>query len=154
MVLAIVMLIGLTLLELAGPVIVKQAIDDAIASGQLELCQYALEYLAVVVGIFGLRYGQNYLLNRAGQLAMHDLRVELFGHMQRLSLAFFDRNPVGRLMTRLTNDVDALNELLTSGGLAILSDAVTIVGIAVAAAAAELAAGADHVPGHSAAAGR
>src|SRR5207248_1851618 len=96
------------------------------------LGQYTLEYLGVVVGIFFLRYGQTYLLNRAGQLAMHDLRVELFTHIQGLSLAFFDRNPVGRLMTRLTNDVDALNELLTSGGLAILSDAVTIVGIAVA----------------------
>ena len=132
-VLAIAMLIGLTLLELAGPLIVKQAIDNSITTGQLELLdQYALQYLAVVIGVFFLRYGQNYLLNRAGQFAMHDLRVELFGHIQRLSLSFFDRNPVGRLMTRLTNDVDALNELLTSGGLAILSDAVTIVGIAVA----------------------
>jgi ATP-binding cassette subfamily B protein len=130
---AMSMLVILTLFELAGPIIVKQAIDDAIASGRLErLDLYAAEYLAVVIAIFGLRFGQNYLLNRAGQLAMHDLRVALFTHIQRLSLAFFDRNPVGRLMTRLTNDVDALNELLTSGGLAILSDAVTIVGIAVA----------------------
>src|SRR5258708_34457814 len=63
---------------------------------------------------------------------MPDLRVELFAHIQALSLAFFDRNPVGRLMTRLTNDIDALNELVTSGGLMILSDAVTIVGIAIA----------------------
>jgi ATP-binding cassette, subfamily B, multidrug efflux pump len=130
---ALLLLVGLTLLELAGPVIVKQAIDDAIGRSDFaRLGQYALEYLAVVIGIFGLRYGQNYLLNRAGQLAMHDLRVELFAHIQGLSLAFFDRNPVGRLMTRLTNDVDALNELLTSGGLMILSDAITIVGIAVA----------------------
>jgi ATP-binding cassette, subfamily B, multidrug efflux pump len=130
---AMSMLVILTLFELAGPIIVKQAIDDAIAGGRLErLDLYAAEYLAVVIAIFGLRFGQNYLLNRAGQLAMHDLRVALFTHIQRLSLAFFDRNPVGRLMTRLTNDVDALNELLTSGGLAILSDAVTIVGIAVA----------------------
>jgi ATP-binding cassette subfamily B protein len=131
--LALAMLVLLTLLELAGPIIVKQAIDDAIANGRLErLDVYALQYLAVVIGIFCLRFGQTYLLNRAGQLAMHDLRVALFTHIQRLSLAFFDRNPVGRLMTRLTNDVDALNELLTSGGLAIVSDAVTIVGIAIA----------------------
>jgi ATP-binding cassette, subfamily B, multidrug efflux pump len=130
---AMVMLGFLTLLELAGPAIVKQAIDDAIARGALNrLDVYALEYLVVVCGIFVLRFGQNYLLNRAGQLAMHDLRVELFTHIQRLSLTFFDRNPVGRLMTRLTNDVDALNELLTSGGLAIVSDAVTILGIAIA----------------------
>src|SRR5262249_47825265 len=130
---AMSMLVILTLFELAGPIIVKQAIDDAIASGRLErLDLYAAEYLAVVIAIFGLRFGQNYLLNRAGQLAMHDLRVELFTHIQRLSLSFFDANPVGRLMTRLTNDVDALNELLTSGGLAIVSDAVTIIGIAIA----------------------
>ncbi len=130
---AMTMLVVLTLFELAGPVIVKQAIDDAIANGRLErLDLYALEYMGVIVAIFVLRFGQNYLLNRAGQLAMHDLRVALFTHIERLSLAFFDRNPVGRLMTRLTNDVDALNELLTSGGLAILSDAVTIVGIAIA----------------------
>jgi ATP-binding cassette, subfamily B, multidrug efflux pump len=132
-VLAMSMLTLLTLLELAGPLIVMRAIDDAIATGELDrLAQYAVAYLAVVFGIFGLRYGQTYLLNRAGQQAMHDLRVHLFTHIQRLSLAFFDRNPVGRLMTRLTNDVDALNELLTSGGLAIVSDAVTIVGIAIA----------------------
>jgi ATP-binding cassette subfamily B protein len=131
--LAIAMLTLLTLLELAGPFIVKQAIDDAIANSALErLNTYALQYLAVIAGIFVLRFGQNYLLNRAGQLAMHDLRMELFAHIERLSLAFFDANPVGRLMTRLTNDVDALNELLTSGGLAILSDSVSIVGIAVA----------------------
>jgi ATP-binding cassette subfamily B multidrug efflux pump len=130
---AVGLLAALTLLELAGPLIIKQAIDDAIGRSDFaRLGTYALEYLAVVVGIFFLRYGQNYLLNRAGQLAMHDLRVELFTHMQRLSLAFFDRNPVGRLMTRLTNDVDSLNELLTSGGLMILSDAITIIGIAVA----------------------
>ena len=127
------MLILLTLLELAGPIIVKQAIDDAISTHALERLQfYAVQYLAVVIGIFWLRFGQTYLLNRAGQLAMHDLRVELFTHIERQSLAFFDANPIGRLMTRLTNDVDALNELLTSGGLAILSDAVTIVGISVA----------------------
>ena len=131
--LAIVMLILLTLLELAGPPSSSRPSTTRSPTADLErLDLYALQYLAVVIGIFGLRYGQNYLLNRAGQLAMHDLRVALFSHIQRLSLSFFDRNPVGRLMSRLTNDVDSLNELLTSGGLAILSDAVTIVGIAVA----------------------
>jgi ATP-binding cassette, subfamily B, multidrug efflux pump len=130
---AMLLLTLLTGLELAGPLIIKQAIDDAIGNQSIDrLSGYALAYLSLVVGIFGLRWGQNYLLNKAGQRAMHDLRVELFSHIQRLSLAFFDRHPVGRLMTRLTNDVDALNEMLTSGGLAILSDAVTIVGIAIA----------------------
>lgn len=132
-VLAMAMIVGLTGLELAGPFIVKQAIDGPIAAGALDrLAGFTALYLLAIGGVFALRYGQSYLLNRAGQRAMHDLRVHLFAHVQRLSLSFFDRNPVGRLMTRLTNDVDALNELLTSGGLAILSDAITIVGIAVA----------------------
>src|SRR5262249_56099512 len=88
------MLVILTLFELAGPIIVKQAIDDAIASGRLErLDIYAAEYLAVVIGIFGLRFGQNYLLNRAGQLAMHDLRVALFTHIQRPPLPFSHPTP-------------------------------------------------------------
>lgn len=130
---AIAMLVALTLLELAGPLLVKQAIDDAIARADLaRLGGYAALYVGLLLAVFWLRYWQNYLLNAAGQRAMHDLRGELFAHVQRLSLSYFDRNPVGRLMTRLTNDVDALNELLTSGGLAILSDSIAIAGIAVA----------------------
>ena len=71
---AMTMLVLLTLFELAGPIIVKQAIDDAIANGRLErLDLYAAEYMAIIMAIFTLRFGQNYLLNRAGQLAMHDL---------------------------------------------------------------------------------
>lgn len=131
--LSLVMLVALTLLELAGPEIVKQAIDDAIASARLErLAGYAALYLGAAVCIFVLRYWQNLFLNIAGQRAMHDLRVEIYAHVQGLSLAYFDHTPVGRLMTRLTNDVDALDELLTSGALALLSDAVTLIGIAAA----------------------
>ncbi len=131
--LAMLMLGLLTVLELSGPFVVKQAIDGPIVQRQFgHLWAYAAAYLGIVIGIFALRFGQSYLLNATGQRAMHDLRVELYSHMQSLSLAFFDHHPVGRLMTRLTNDVDALNEMLTSGGLAIVSDAVTIVGIAVA----------------------
>lgn len=130
---AVTLLIAQSLLELAGPLIVKLAIDGPITTGNLDgLAWYAGLYLTSLVGVFFLRYTQTYLLNSAGQMAMHDLRVHLFRHMQSLSLSFYDRNSVGRLMTRLTNDVDALNELLTSGGLAILSDVVTILGIAVA----------------------
>ena len=78
-----------------------------------------------------LRYGQTYLLNATGQRAMHDLRMELFAHLQRMGLRFFDRNPVGALMTRLTNDIEALNEALTSGIVAIAGDVITMIGISV-----------------------
>ena len=84
-----------------------------------------------LLSVFGLRYFQTYLLNRSGQRAMHDLRVQVFTHLQGQSLSFYNRNPVGRLMTRLTNDVEALNEMLTSGVVAILSDFVTLLAIAL-----------------------
>ncbi|HTD78942.1 MAG TPA: ABC transporter ATP-binding protein [Chloroflexota bacterium] len=66
---------------------------------------------------------------QVGQRVMYDLRMQIFGRLQQLPLAFFDRNPVGRLMTRLTNDVDALNEMLTDGAVAIFGDIFTLLGI-------------------------
>lgn len=132
MALALALLGAISLLELAGPLLTRSAIDAFILPGNLEgLGGVATVYLLVLLGIFGLRYLQTYLLNLCGQRAMHDLRVELFAHLQRQPLAFFDRNPVGRLLTRLTNDVEALNEMLTSGVVAIISDLAVLAGIAV-----------------------
>ncbi|MBI3997648.1 MAG: ABC transporter ATP-binding protein, partial [Armatimonadetes bacterium] len=82
-----------------------------------------------LVAGFGLRYAQSYVMQRVGQLAMYDLRMELFSRLQRLSIAFFTRQPVGRLVTRITNDIDALNEVITQGVVAIFGDLVTLVGI-------------------------
>ena len=75
---------------------------------------------------FGLRYFQNFLLSVVGQRVMYDMRSDMFKHLQGLSLSFFDRNPVGRLMTRITNDVDALNELFSSGSVSLISDILTL----------------------------
>lgn len=133
LVLALALLGALALLEQAGPLLFKIAIDEHIARGDFAgLGPVAALYLVVLLGAFALRYGQTYLLNRTGQRAMQDLRNQLFRHLQGLSLAYFDRNPVGRLMTRITNDVESLNELLTSGALSIFTDCVTVVVIAVA----------------------
>ena len=130
--LSLVLLLAIGLLELAGPYLVGVAIDRFLTTGQWEgLGLLALLYLGVLVLIFGLRYVQTYLLNRTGQRAMHDLRVELFAHLQRLGLRFFDRHPVGALMTRLTNDIEALNEALTSGVVAVMGDVITMVGISI-----------------------
>ena len=91
----------------------------------------ALLYLLVLAVGFVLRYVQNLLLSVVGQRIMYDMRSQMFEHLQNLSLSFFDHNPVGRLMTRITNDVDALNDLFTSGSISLIGDIFSLVGIVV-----------------------
>jgi len=131
------------LADLVGPFLVGYALDHAIRPAlaahpgaaldgyRRQLLAIALIYLLSLLASAAFRYGQLVLLNMIGQSVMYDLRLQMFGHMQRLSLGFFDRNPVGRLMTRLTNDVDALNELLTSGAISVFGDIFTLLGIMV-----------------------
>jgi ATP-binding cassette subfamily B protein len=143
--LAALLLVVISALELVGPLLIKTAIDRylAVASPGSTVSapptdalsgidQIALLYLLVLIASFGLRYVQTLALNLAGQRAMHDLRLAIFQRLERQSLSFFDRRPVGALITRLTNDVEALNEFLTSGLLAVVSDLLILVGIAVA----------------------
>jgi ATP-binding cassette subfamily B protein len=132
LVVAVLLLIGTSLVDLAGPLIVGLAIDHYIRTREPDgLLGMSAIYLLVLVVGFVLRYLQTYITGVLGQLVMYDLRTQMFRHVERLSLSFFDRNPVGRLVTRLTNDVDALNELLTSGIVAIIGDAFTLIGIAL-----------------------
>jgi ATP-binding cassette subfamily B multidrug efflux pump len=86
-------------------------------------------YLVAVAAVFVLVYTQMVLMNLMSQYIMYDLRKQIFGHLQRLNVQFFDRNPVGRLMTRVTTDVDALNELFTAGFVAIFGDIFVLAGI-------------------------
>ena len=79
-------------------------------------------YLLVLVVQFGLSFVQMYLMNWTGQKIMFDLRMEIFSHVQRLHMKYFDQNPVGRLITRMTTDVDVLNELFTAGVVSIFGD--------------------------------
>ena len=72
-------------------------------------------YLAILVGAFAAEYVQTWTMQLTGQRIMFDLRMAIYGHLQRLDLRYYDRNPVGRLMTRVTSDVDVLNDLFTSG---------------------------------------
>ena len=90
----------------------------------------ALFAVSLVV-LYGLRVAQAYLTQLTGQRVIHDLRAALFAHLQSLDARFFDRNPVGRLMTRVLNDVEAINELFTSGVVAIVGDVVTLAGVVV-----------------------
>ncbi|MBA3944094.1 MAG: ABC transporter ATP-binding protein [Herpetosiphonaceae bacterium] len=131
-VVALVLLLGAALVDLAPPLLIARAIDGPIAARNVPgiLPIFAL-FIVVLIMSFVLRYGQVYLMQRIGQRVMVDLRMALFSHIQRMSLSFFDRNPVGRLITRITNDVDALNEFLTQGFVLILGDFVTLIGIIV-----------------------
>ena len=88
-------------------------------------------FIAILVIELAVRFGQIYLMQLAGQRIMHDLRRAVFGHVQKLSMSFFDRNPVGQTMTRVTNDVETLNDLVSQGIVAMARDLTTIVGIIV-----------------------
>ncbi len=88
-------------------------------------------FLPTVLASFFLEFSQSFAMNFVGQKVMYDLRKQIFLHLQRLELAFFDRNPVGRLVTRVTTDVDVLNDLFSSGVVAILGDFFTLLSIIV-----------------------
>src|SRR5204862_349940 len=116
--------------SLTQPYLTKVAIDRYIAAGRLDgLDRIALLYLAILVAAFGAEYVQTWSMQFTGQRIMFDLRMAIYGHLQRLDLRFYDRNPVGRLMTRVTSDVDVINDLFTSGVVTVFSDALTLVGI-------------------------
>jgi ATP-binding cassette subfamily B multidrug efflux pump len=117
-------------LDLAGPYLTKIAIDRYITRGDASgLPGLAGLYLAVLLAGFAVRYAQVFILQMTGQRIMLDMRQQIFGHLQRLHVGHFDRNPVGRLMTRVTTDVDAVNELFTSGVVTVFGDLFTLLGI-------------------------
>jgi len=130
-------------LQVLGPLLTRTAVDRYIAptggsppgwpAGYLPqgaadgLALISLLYLAVLAGNFVCEFIQMYLMQYTGQLAMFDLRRQLMGHLQTLDLSFYDRNPVGRLVTRVTTDVDVLNDLFASGLVTILGDLLVLV---------------------------
>ena len=135
-----------TALSIVGPYIGKLAIDGPLAAsldnyqaGQ-EVDGAAIRELCWLVGIFAVvsallivfRFVQAYTMAQVGQKVMYDLRMELFSHLQSMPLAYYDRNPVGRLVTRITSDIESLNELLASGVVTFVADVLVLVGIAIA----------------------
>ena len=126
------LMIGTALLQLAGPTLTKIAIDRAIPSRDTALvARLALLFLGAEVLASFFEYAQTMVTARIGQRAMRDLRMEIFAKLQRLDVSVFDRTPVGRLMTRVTSDVEALNELFTTGVVALLGDFLAIGAITV-----------------------
>lgn len=119
-------------IEVAQPWLVKRAIDRHIAVGDMAgLGTVAAAYLGLLVAEAAVDYWNTYLTSWVGQRAMHDLRERLFDRLHRLPVAYFDRAPVGRLVTRVTTDVEVLNELFSSGVVAAAGDAVLLVAVLV-----------------------
>jgi ATP-binding cassette, subfamily B, multidrug efflux pump len=130
--LALAAIISASVLQLAQPYLMKLAIDRYIANGDLRgIDRIALWFLGILLGSFVLEYVQMWTLQMTGQRIMFDLRMQIYGHLQRIDLQFYDRNPVGRLMTRVTTDVDVLNDMFTSGVVSIFGDIFTLLGIMI-----------------------
>ncbi|PYQ72989.1 MAG: antibiotic ABC transporter ATP-binding protein [Acidobacteria bacterium] len=118
--------------SLAQPYLMKVAIDRYIAAGRVDdLDRLAILYLVILVVAFAAEYVQTWTMQLTGQRVMFDLRMSIYGHLQRLDLKYYDRNPVGRLMTRVTSDVDALNDLFTAGVITIFGDVFALAGIMI-----------------------
>lgn len=130
--LALLLLIGESLATIAPPYIAQRVIDGPLAARQPGgVWLYFWLYVLASVASFGFRYAQSLIMQTVGQNVMVDLRMRLFAHVQRMSLSFFDRNPVGSLMTRLTNDVEALNEFLTQAMVSLFTDLAVLAAIII-----------------------
>lgn len=129
----VVLMLASAGLQILTPYLVKVAVDKYIALHDLRGLNFiSIVYLLVLLAAMLLQYGQVYILQMTGQRIMIDMRMQIFSHLQRLELNFFQKHPVGRLMTRVTNDVDVLNELFTSGVVSIFGDVLTLTGITIA----------------------
>ncbi len=101
------------------------------AAGSHGLAMMGAIYALLLLGEFSCFFGQFYLTMMVAQYSLSDLRLALFRHVEQLPMAFFDRNPVGRLVSRMTTDIDAINEMFGSGSLTLLMDLLTLSGIIV-----------------------
>src|ERR1700677_2719927 len=138
---AVSLTLGVTGMELVGPYLMHIAVDNYIDPGfhssithraaVMGLLWVVAVSTGALVGSFVLQYAQVRIMQWVGQETMYDLRKEIFEHLQRLPISFFDRSPVGRLVTRATTDVDALNDLFASGVVAMLNDFVQLFGLAI-----------------------
>jgi len=137
--LSVLLLLAISLLEVAGPYITKVAIDTYVkpihgvgpvpAAAIQGLITLSLIYVLVLAVAFALRYWQTYTMSMVGQRAMQDLRLEIFRHVETLTPKYFDTHPVGRILTRVTQDVSVLNELFAQGVVAVIGDVFLLAGI-------------------------
>ena len=120
-------------IQVAGPLLTRRVIDVAVPARDIGIVIVSTAlFFGLLLLEFALSYAQTWLTSLLGQRVMRDIRMEIFEHLQRLSVSFFDRNPAGRLITRVTSDVETLNELFTSGVVSGLGDLFTLVAISIA----------------------
>ena len=134
---ALLLTLAVTPLELVPPYLFKVGVDSYIVPGAKRLIEedaafagvawVSVAYLAALLLGFAVQYIQIRVMQHVGQETMCDMRNEVFGHLQRLPMSYYDRTPVGRLVTRVTTDVDALNELFAAGVVTMLNDVVLLV---------------------------
>jgi len=131
-VIAVIMIIAAVGLDLVGPYITKIAVDNYIIPEDYSgLVRIIVIYLGILFGSFAVKYFQILLTQYIGQKIIFNLRQELFTHLQKLHQQYFDKNPVGRLMTRVTSDVESLNQMFTQGLVMIFGDLFLITGIVI-----------------------
>lgn len=126
---AILALVGSTFTELARPYLLKIAIDEHIAKGDIDgMATLGIVFLGLILAGFAFNFIQTYTLSYVGQNIIYNLRQQVFSHIQRMNLSFFDKNPIGRLVTRITNDTEALNEMYTNVLITLLKDVLILIG--------------------------
>lgn len=131
--LAFVVIVAGALVELAQPWLTERAIDTYIAQKDVDgLRTIALVFFGLLVANFLFEFIQTVATQTIGQHIMRSIRLEVYAHLQKLDLAFYDKNPVGRMMTRVTTDVDAINDLFASGVVTVFGDVLALVGIITA----------------------
>jgi ATP-binding cassette subfamily B multidrug efflux pump len=141
---ALVAIIGKSFADVLGPYLIKVAVDRYLAPAKgttsglwswlspnplTGIAQISAIYFGLLIFTFVLEFLQTYYMQWTGQQVMFDLRSQIFRHLQQMHVAFYDKNPVGRLVTRVTTDVDALNEMFTSGVVSIFEDLFVLAGI-------------------------
>ena len=130
--LAIVTLVAFTLVALLPPYLAKLAVDDGISKGDLEtLTVVVIAFVLAGVAAFALSGAQTYFTGWVGERGLADLRINLFAHLQRLSLGYYERNRTGAIVSRITNDVEALDQLVTDGVSSLVQNTLLLVGTAV-----------------------
>lgn len=130
--LALFLVLAITALDLYRPMILGNVVDIFSESGDFDAVKgYALRYMITIVLIFGGNFAQTWILALTGQKIIYNVRQQVFEHVQSLSLRFFDITPVGRIVTRVTNDVEALNEMFTQVLINLIKNSVKIIGLAV-----------------------
>jgi ATP-binding cassette subfamily B multidrug efflux pump len=127
--LAVFLLLASTLADLARPYLTQIAIDDGISTGDTQLLGLlGLVFIGIIIAGFIFNFLQIYVLSYAGQSVIFNIRQEIFSHLQKMPLSFFDRNPIGRLVTRVTNDTETLNEMYTNVLVSLLKDTFILLG--------------------------